>query len=323
MSKPMVWLIAALGLALAAPVQAQPYPDRPVRIVVGFPPGGGLDVLVRGVAQELTTRWGKSVVVDNRPGASSLIAAENVVNAAPDGYTLLAVTDQIFLSNRFTFKKLPYDPQTSFAAITLMARTEQFVLAHPDVPATTLAELVALDKRKPSGLAYGTWGDGSPAHLVYETLNKKAGTAFLGVAYKGVAPVLTALTANEVQLTVGSSGVAGQLLRANKVKALAFAGPARSTEFTDVPTTTEAGFPDIQAFIWFGLVAPAGTPAAIIDRISADTRDVLRQPAVAQRLVSSLGWRLVASTPAEMEATIRNELPIIRDMIANAGVKPQ
>ena len=315
--------ILALTASVASSGHAQTYPDKPVKIVLGVPPGGGLDVLVRGVAQELSAKWGKSVVVENRPGASGLIAAEGVANAAPDGYTLLATTDQIYMGNRYAFKNLPYNPDTSFANITIMARAEQFLLANPGVPAKTLPELIALEKQKPGTLAYGTWGDGSPPHLVYETLNKNTGSKFLHVPYKGVAPVLNALTTNEVQLSVGSSGVAGQLMKADKVKALALAAKERSPLFPDVPTTTELGFPEIQAFIWFGLAAPAATPKAITDKISADVRDVLKQPAFAERFVYAPGWKLIASTPAETDELIRNELPIIRDMSAAAGVKPQ
>lgn len=317
------WLgLLALAL-LATPAAAENWPEKPVRIVLGVPPGGGLDVLVRGVAAELSTKWGKSVVVDNKPGASGLIAAESIANAAPDGYSLFATTDQIYMGNRFVFKSLPYDPDKSFANITIMARAEQFLLANPAVPAKTLPELIEADKKKPGSLAYGSWGDGSPPQLVYETLNKHAGTKFLHVPYKGVAPVLNALTTNEIQLSVGSSGVAGGLLKADKVKALAIAAKKRSPLFPDVPTTTELGHPEILAFIWFGLAAPAGTPRPIIDKIYADVRDVLKQPAFTERFISTPGWAMIASSPAETDEIIKSELPIIREMIAAAGVKPQ
>jgi tripartite-type tricarboxylate transporter receptor subunit TctC len=317
------WLgLLALAL-LVTPAAAENWPDKPVKIVLGVPPGGGLDVLVRGVAAELSTKWGKSVVVDNKPGASGLIAAEGIANAAPDGYSLFATTDQIYMGNRFVFKSLPYDPDKSFANITIMARAEQFLLANPAVPARTLPELIEADKKKPGSLAYGSWGDGSPPQLVYEALNKHSGTKFLHVPYKGVAPVLNALTTNEIQLSVGSSGVAGGLLKTNKVKALAIAAKKRSPLFPEVPTTTELGHPEILAFIWFGLAAPAGTPQPILDKIYADVRDILKQPAFTERFIATPGWAMIASSPAETDEIIRNELPIIREMSAAAGVKPQ
>ena len=314
-------LVLLAGVAGASAQSA--FPDKPVKIVVGFPPGGGLDVLIRGVAQELTTKWGKPVVVDNRPGASSMIAAEGVAKSPADGYTLLAVTDQIYLANRFAFKTLPYDPDKSFASVILLARTGQFMIAYPGLAASNIKELIALEKAKPGSINYGHWGDGSPGHLVYETMNKTLGTGFVGVPYKGVAPVLQSLMANEIQLSIGSSGVAGQLLKAGKVKALAFASTVRHVEFSDVPTTTEQGSPQLQAFIWFGIAAPAGTPADIVGKLNADLQDVLRTPAFAERFVSGVGWSVVGGSPRDMDATILRELPLIRDMSANAGVRPQ
>jgi len=317
------WMGLLALIAAAAPAAAQTWPDKPVKIVLGVTPGGGLDVLVRGLAAELSTKWARPVVVDNKPGASGVIAAEGIANAPPDGYSLLATTDQIYLGNRFAFKSLPYDPDRSFANITVMARAEQFLLAHPGVPAATLPELIAADRNRPGALAYGTWGEGSSPHLVYETLNKNAGTKFLHVPYKGVAPVLNALTTNEVQLSVGSSGVAGGLLRAGKLKALALAGRQRSPLFPDVPTTAEVGYPGVLALIWFGLAAPAGTPQPIVERISADVREVVRQPAFLERFITTPGWTVIGATPAETDELIRKELPIIRDMTAAAGVKAQ
>jgi tripartite-type tricarboxylate transporter receptor subunit TctC len=316
-----VAIFAAL-LMIALPASGQTFPDRIIKIVVAAPPGGGLDVLVRALAQELTARWGKSVVVDNRPGASGLIAAEAVANAPPDGYTWLAVTDQIYLSNRFSFKALPYNPD-AFANISLVAQADQFVLASAKLPVRDIRELIALDRQKPGSLAYGSWGDGSAPQLLFETMNKIAGTTLLGVPYKGVAPVLNALSIDEVQLSAASGGTAGPLLKAGKVKPLAIAGKSRAAEFPDVPTTAEAGYPTLQAFIWFGLAAPPGTPAAIIERASTEIRDIAKQPAFTERYITSLGWKFVASTPAEMDAAIKAELPVVREMIFNAGVKPQ
>jgi tripartite-type tricarboxylate transporter receptor subunit TctC len=314
-------LLAAL-FAVAWPFAVDAYPEKTIKIVVGAPPGGGLDILARALAQELTARWGKAVIVENRGGASGLIAAEAVANAAPDGYTWLAATDQTYLSNRFAFKKLPYDPD-GFANISIIAQADQFMLTTPDVQANSIRELVALDREKPDKLSYGSWGDGSTPQLLYETLNKDAGTKLLGVPYKGVAPVLNALGTGEIQLSVVSAGTAGSFLRAGRVKMLAIAARSRSPVFPEIPTTAEEGYPDLLAFIWFGLAAPRGTPTAIIDKANAEILDIARQPAFSERFITPNGWKLIASTPAEMGATIQAELPVIRKMIENAGVTPQ
>jgi tripartite-type tricarboxylate transporter receptor subunit TctC len=322
MTRALLAGLCATLLTVMLPVTGQAFPERTIKIIVGAAPGGGLDILARAVAQELTTSWGKPVIIENRLGASGLIAAEAVASAPPDGYTWLAVTDQIYLSNRFAFKQLPYNPD-GFANISILARADQFVLATPNVPANSIRELISLDREKPDTLSYGMWGDGSPPQLLYETLNKTAGTKLLGIPYKGVAPVMNALGTNEVQLSVASAGTAGPFIRAGKLKALAVAAKSRSPEFPEIPTTAEQGYPDLQASIWFGLAAPGGTPTGIIEKASTTIRDIVRQPAFSERFITSIGWKLIASTPAEMDARIQAELPIMRRMIENAGVLPR
>lgn len=314
---------AAAASSLAAPAIAETWPSKPIKIVCGFPVGGLTDIFARAYGEGIAQTTGQPVVVENKTGASGAIAAEQVKAAPGDGYTLMWTISTTLIMNKVLFKKLPYDPDKSFANITIMARAEQFLLANPTVPAATLPELIAAAKQKPGSMAYGSWGDGSPPQFVYEMLNKSVGTKFLHVPYKGVAPVLAALTGNEIQLSVGSSGVAGGLLKTGKVKALAIAAKERSPLFPDVPTTTELGHPEIQAFIWFGLAAPAGTPPQIVDKISADVREIVAQPAFTERFVTTPGWKRIGSTPAETNEIIRNELPIIRAMSAAAGVKPQ
>jgi tripartite-type tricarboxylate transporter receptor subunit TctC len=309
-------------LTTAAPAFAQTFPDHVVRIIVGAPPGGGLDVLARGIAEGLTERWGKAVIVENRAGASGIVSATTVASAPPDGYTLLAVTDQMYLANRFTFRKLPYDP-SAFVNISLIAVANQLVLVNSGLPIKTMDDLVLFDRKEPGALIYGDWGDGSTPQLLFETLNKDAGTKFLGVPYKGVAPVMVALIANEVQLSVVSGGTAAPLLKSGAVRPIAIAAASRAPEFPDVPTTAEAGFPQLRASIWCGLSAPPGTPPALAERISADVRDIAKQQAFIDRFVKPQGWSLVASTPAQMDAVIQEQLPTIRGMIANAGVEPQ
>jgi tripartite-type tricarboxylate transporter receptor subunit TctC len=317
------WTAIVAVLLAAAPAEAQTYPEKPVKIVVGSVAGGGLDVLARAIAQELSAKWGKPVIVENKPGAAGAISAEVVATAPADGHTLLGLTDQIVLANRFVYKKLPYDPEKSFTSIVLMAKADQLLLAVPAVPATDIKSLVALDKEKPGTLAYGSWGDGSPPQLLFETLNKIADTRFLNVPYKGVAPVLGALSSSEVQLSVISGGTARPLLASGKAKALAIAAKSRAPELPDIPTTAELGYPQLLAFIWFGLSAPTGTARTIVDKINADVVEILKKPAFAERYVASLGWQVVASSPAEMDAVIQGELPLIREMVNNAGVVPQ
>lgn len=310
----------ALGISIAA---AQQYPTRVAKIIVPFPPGGGIDVLVRAIAVDLTTKWGHAVIIENRAGASGTIGAEAVAKSPPDGYTLLASVNQIFTANPYLYKSLPYDPERSFAPITLMVQSDQFLLAHPSVPATNLRELVTFAHREPGKLTYGSYGSGSQPQLVYEFLNKKEGLNLLHVPYKGIAPLLTALTAGEVLLATGSSSVAGALLKAGRLKALATAGKLRSAEFPGVPTTAELGYPYAQASIWYGLFAPAGTSPAVVEKIGADVRAILKTPAFAERHTKSKGLEVVASTSQDFAAAILAEKTLTGDMIRAAGIRPE
>jgi tripartite-type tricarboxylate transporter receptor subunit TctC len=304
-------------------VWAQGYPAKTVRIVVPFPPGGGVDVLIRSVAAELSAMWGQAVIIDNRAGAGSLIGAEVVAHAAPDGYTLLATINQTLTSNRFLYKSLPYDPDRSFTPVALMTTSDQFLLANPSVAAKDLRELVVLARSRPGSLAYGSFGNGSQPHLVYELLKAKAGLDLTHVPYKGVAPVMTGIVGGEIQLSTGSASVAGELLRAGRVKALAVAGPKRSALFPEVPTTAEQGYPDLRAAVWYALVAPSGTPDAVVARIAADVKAVLGRPDFAQKNATSRGLEVTAGGPAELLQAIRDDVAATREMVRAAGVKPE
>lgn len=320
---------AAVGCAMlaAAPgAAAQPggsFPDKPVRVVVPYAPGGGIDILIRAVGKELQAKWGQPVVVDNRAGASGLLGAETVTHAAPDGYTLLASVDPTFTSNRYLYKSLPYDPDRSFEPITMMVRGDNLLLAHPSVPAKDLRELVALARSQPKALSFASYGNGTHPQLVYEYLNKREGIDLLHVPYKGIAPAMLATVAKEVNLSVGSGGVSGEMLRAGRLKALAVAGRNRLPQFPDVPTTAEQGFPYLLSFIWYGLFAPAGTPRAVVEKIQADVAAVLRDKAFAEAQVLSKGLAVVASTPAELSAAIREDSARNAEMIRAAGVQPE
>lgn len=315
---------AFVALALAVSIAAaQQYPNHMVKIIVPFSAGGGVDILIRAVAVELSKQWGQAVIVENRPGASGIVGAEAAARARPDGHTLLATVNQTFTSNRYLYKTLPYDPERSYVPVTLMAQADQFLLAYPSLAAADLRELVTLARREPGKLTYGSWGNGSQPQFAFEMLNKKEGLDLLHVPYKGVAPVLTAVTAGEVMLTTGSAGVGGPLLKAGRLKALAIAGKKRSPQFPAVPTTAELGYPYVQASIWYGLFAPDETPAAIVDKIGADVRAILKTPAFTEMHVSSRGLDVVASSSQELAATIREETVLMGEMARAAGVQPE
>ena len=309
----------AVGTSIAA---AQQYPTRVVKVIVPFTAGGGIDVFVREIAADLTPKWGHAVIIENRAGASGNLGTEAAAKSPPDGYTLLAGINQTFAANRFLYKSLPYDPEHGFVPITQMTQIDMFLLAHPSVQAMDLRELVALARREPGKLTYGSFGSGSQPQLVYEMLKKKEGLGLLHVPYKGIAPILTALVSGEILLTVGSSSVAGTLLKAGRLKALAIAGKRRSPQFPGVPTTAELGCPYVLASIWFGLFAPAGTPPAIVEKIGADVRAIMRTPAFAERQAAK-GLDVVASTSQDLAATIREEVTSVGEMIRAAGIRAE
>lgn len=318
-----VFIGAWLALGLAATAAAQTYPAKSVHIVVPFPPGGGIDILVRALAVDLAAQWGKAVIVDNKPGAGSVIGAEAVAKSEPDGHTLLATVNPTFTANRFLYKSLPYDPDRSFVPVMLMVQSDQYLLAHSSVQANDLRELVALAKREKGKLNFGSYAPGSQPHLVYGLLNKREGLDLLHVPYKGIAPVMLAISAGEVHLTTGSSSVAGGLLRDGRIKALAIAGKKRSTQFPNVPTTAEQGYPYLLAPIWYALFAPARTPAAVIGKINADVAAVLRTPAFAEKHATSRGLEVMASTPRELAEVIREEVEVTAEMVKAVGIQPE
>jgi tripartite-type tricarboxylate transporter receptor subunit TctC len=316
----------ALGLGATATAFAQGaggFPNRLVRIVVPFPAGGGIDVLIRAAAVELTTRWGQPVIVENRAGAGSLIGADFVARSPADGYTLLATVNQTFTSNRYLYKSLPYDPDKSFVPVMQMVESEQLVLAHSAIPARDLKEFVELARRDPAKYPYGSFGPGTQPHLAFALLGKRENMQLTHVPYKGIAPLMTALAGGEVAVSTGSGSVAGALMQAGKMKPLAVTSKQRSPLFPNIPTAQEQGFGYLTAGIWFGLFAPAGTPQPVVEKINADLRAILRDPAFAEKNATSRSLTVVASTPAQFQARIREEVAEVGEMIRAAEVKPE
>jgi tripartite-type tricarboxylate transporter receptor subunit TctC len=318
--------LAAAAGSLVLPAFAQAtggFPNKLVRIVVPFPPGGGIDVLIRAVAAELGPRWGQSVIVENKAGGGTLIGADFVARAPADGHTLLATVNQTFTSNRFLYKSLPYDPDRNFVPIMQMVDSEQLIVAHASVPAKDFKEFVDLARRDPQKYPYGSFGPGTQPHLAFALLGKRENIDLTHVPYKGVAQLMTAVAAGEVAVSTGSGSVAGALMQSGKMKALAITSKQRSPLYPNLPTAQELGYGYLTAAIWYGLFAPAGTPQPVVDRINADVRAILRDPAFAEKNATSRNLTVVANTPQQFQAALREEVASVGEMIRAADIKPE
>ncbi len=302
---------------------AQVFPSRTVFIVVPYPAGGSTDVLARALANELGKLWNQPVVVENFGGAGSIIGAERVANATADGYTLLLTIDPTVVSNRFLYKKLPYDPDKSLIPITMLARSGQLVIANPSFPANNLRELVDAARRTPGRVAYASYGLGTQPNLFFETIGKREGVQFLHVPYKGIAPDVNAVMTGEVQISVASPAAAGAMVKAGKIKALAIGGSKRSIMFPDVPTIAESGYPYVNSVIWWGIFAPGGTSAPLVDRINHDVAGIAKRPDIVEKYFTAFGLDPVVDTPSEFAAAIRADVKVTAEMVKAAGVQPQ
>ena len=298
---PVRLVFALLGLIAAATAAAQVYPERAVRIIVAYPAGGGIDVLGRQLADRLAPQWGQPVVVENRPGGSTIPATELVAKTPADGHTILLTTDSTFSINPHLFAKLPYSDR-DFVPVTQLILLQQLLLAHPSVPAGNVQELVALARAKPGTLNYGSYGSGSQPHLAAETLKSKAGIDMVHIPYKGISFAVPAAIAGEIQLTFSGIASSQAHVKAGRLKALGIGGPARSPLMPEVPTFSEQGYPEVETHAWFGLFVPAGTPRAAVDRIQRDVAAILSEQAFRAREIEGKGYDLIASSPDEFAA---------------------
>ena len=267
-----VVLLALLAVPLAslvgpAPAAAQAFPNKPVRLVVPFPPGGPLDTVGRALAQKLTEAWGQSVIVDNRPGAGGNIGADLVAKAAPDGYTVVMGALSTHAVNPSLYAKMPYDAVKDFAPITLVAITPNVLVVNPSLPVNSVRELVAYAKANPGKLAFGSGSNGSAGHLAGELFKADTGTDLLHVPFKGAAPAMQALLSGDIQLMFDNLASASAQVKAGKLKALAVTTARRSPLAPDLPTMAESGVPGFDISTWFGLLAPAGTPPEIVGQV--------------------------------------------------------
>lgn len=325
MRRLLVTLLSIVIVSAAAVLcaGADEFPSRRVTIVVPYPAGGSTDVLARALAADLSKVWNQTVVVENVGGASSIIGSNRVAKAAPDGHTLLLTIDPTVVSNRFLFKSLPYDPDKDLVPITLLARTGQMVLANPEFSPNSLREVVNAARAAPDKLTYASFGNGTTAHLMFETIGKRENVQFVHVPYKGIMPDVNAVMAGEVQLTLASPATAGSMVKAGKIKALAIGGDKRSSLFPDVPTVAEAGYPYVDSVIWWGLFAPGGMNHELVERINRDVSAIIKQPDFVEKYFTKFGIDLVAKGPDDLAATIRKDIEVTAAMVKAAGVEPQ
>lgn len=297
----------ALLCAAAAPASAQaPWPDKPVRIVVPTAAGSGSDLITRALANKLAETWKQPVTVDNRAGASGIIGVETVVRSPADGYTLLMSSASPVTINPMVFRKLPYEPK-SLAPVSHVGIGPAALLVNAATPALNLQEFVALAKARPGQLSYGSFGPGTGGHLGMEAFNQAAGIRMIHVPYKGTAPAVTDLIGGQVTAVLTDLATAQSQLKSGKLRALAINGAARSPLLPEVPTFSEQGYASVEGtYARFALFAPAGTPQALVDRISADTVRALQSADVVDRF-AALGYSLSGSTPASLAASLQDD----------------
>ena len=313
-------LIGCCALAGAAEAQSS-YPSRPVRIVVPSPPAGGTDIIARVLAQHFSTSLGQQFFVENRPGAGNMIGIESVARAAPDGYTLLFVPSTLAL-NSVMYKKVSYDPVRDFAPITLAAVAPNVLVVNPKVPAHSIAELIALAKQKPGQLTYGTPGIGTSPHMSMELFKSLAGIDLQHVPYRGTAPAMTDVISGQIAAMFSNALTAKPQIEAGAIRALGVSTRKRSEAMPNLPPIAEAGVPNYEATQWYGLVAPAGTPADIVARLNAEVTQALRTQDMQDKLAGD-GAEPVGTTPAEFAAHIKSELEKWAGVARAAKIEPQ
>ena len=313
-----VLLAVTLGAAAGVASAQGTFPSRPVRMVVGFAPGGGTDIIARLVAQKLGERWGQAVVVDNRPGASGNIGAELVARSTPDGYTLLMAFSS-HASNP-ALGKLPFDIERDFTSITQVGSAPMVVAANPALPAKTLGELIAYARAHPGAVKFGSSGIGTPVHLAGELMMQLTGISMVHVPYKGIAPAMAAVLAGDIQVTYAAVLSGLQHFKSGRLRPLAVASRTRYPALPDVPTVAEAGLAGYEIDFWYAPLGPGGMPAPLAARIQRDTAALLNSPEMRENLAAQ-GCIAVGGTPEALTALIRTEYQLWSKVVKAGGVR--
>jgi len=315
-------VISVVFCLCAATAAAQSYPAKPIRLMVPFPPGGSTDIVARIVAQKLAAQLGQGVVIENRGGAGGSLGTAVVAKAPADGYTLTVGTTSTHVVAPSVFQKLEYDPVKDFAPISLIAVTPYLLVVNPKVQAKTLKELVELMKSQPGKMNYASAGVGSTTHLAMEMLKGASQTYALHIPYNGNGPAGTAVIAGQVEILFGSLPAVLPHAKSGRVRALAVGTPKRSPSLPDVPTVSESGYPGFDASLWLAIMAPAGTPQPVIDRLHKEVVAAVADKATAESLDKN-GAEPITSTPAELAAMIRDGVGKYAKVVKDAGVKPE
>jgi tripartite-type tricarboxylate transporter receptor subunit TctC len=313
---------AMVGVVLSAGAAAQQYPSKPIRLMVPFPPGGSTDIVARIVAQKLGSQLGQQLVIENRGGAGGTLGTSVVAKAPPDGYTLVVGTTSTHVVAPSVYQKLEYDPVKDFAPISLMAVTPYLLVVNPNVQAKSVKDLVELMKAQPGKLNYASAGVGSTTHLAMEMLKGASNTYALHIPYNGNGPAGTAVIAGQVEILFGSLPAVLQHAKSGRVRALAVGTPKRSPSLPEVPTVAESGYPGFDASLWLAIMAPAGTPAPVIERLNREIIAAVSSKDTAETLDKN-GAEPLTSTPAELAAMIKDGVAKYAKVVKDAGVKPE
>ena len=314
--------LTALALVLAQTIPGfAEYPERPIRLLLPFPAGGAVDIVARVMAAQMAEDLGKPIVIENKAGAGGIVATDAVAKSAPDGYTILLTTPNHTI-NAALQPKLPYDTEKDLVPISVIATVPEVLVSNPDAPFKTFQEFVAYAKQNPGKLNYASAGVGTLPHLTMELLLQRVGVKVTHVPYRGAAPAMTDLLANVVQLKLDTYATSHPQVAAGKLRMLGIASSHRSKLMPDVPTIAEMGLPGYEGNLWIGMMAPAGTPQAVIDKLAAAGAKAARTPKVVERLQRD-GVEPVGGTPADMRALIAREIPQWRDLAKAANIKLQ
>jgi len=318
----LFYVLVAAAFIIAVPcTHAQPYPIRPVRMIVPFPPGGGVDAVARSVAQRLSEAWRQPVIVENRSGAGSTIGAEAVAKSAGDGYTLLFSDSATFVINPHLYSKLSYDPFNDFAPITVVCRLAVVLAIANSVPVKTMTELLAHAKANPGKLTYASPGSGSYTHVAMELLKKQAGVDIVHVPYKGSSPAVTDLLSGNVSMYMINYSVFDRLDRAGKLKLIATATPTRLSVRPELPTISESGVLGYTVNVWYGIAAPATTPAPILDKVHADVVKILQDVDFTEKVFKPIAAEAGGNSRSEFAADIRQESARWAELVKTSGAK--